>query len=970
MHKGLKKYFVNMDDYLDSLGLYRKRVARDSSSLFRAVSEQLYYSQNYHHMIRQDCANFMRANVSVFESFVEGSFEKYLERLENPKETGGQVEIKALSQLYRRRFLIYRYPGKPPSAISEGDFVDKLMLCCSINGHYDIVYAGTYPASAALCQAVLYELLYTKVFGCEEAELCQAMEVSKVGGRCYGNTPPMEEVESGAAAKETQGAESGKPPCILSLPYKVIKSLNGDVYRNVEFDVWQDMCNEMQKKKTNYLVFAGRRYFLGDKCQVRLEPKGKYFNAFIQEIGTHSNAVTVFIEKLGERHLVPLTDLNPVPAWNVATASRKGRLDSDVGGRRHRRHSHFRRSRGSSGMKGAAPLCFQPAGHPRPPPPPAGAIPYDPYGPPYHHPPPYGVSSSRYLNLPPIGPQLVYYAPSGRRYYDDESYAFRPRRRWRRCHRRQQMAVALNKECQFAFPDTTEESADLDGAITYSQLDDANEAAFPPQTAPSVAQSPAIGAPPPPVGSAAGHTIACSSEEEQVDASTVEDQGELVYYAPTERRYYDDESYAFRPRRRCRRCHQRQQMAAALNKEYQFVFPDTAEESADLDGAITYSQLDDANEAAFPPQTAPSVAQSPAIGAPPPPVGSAAGHTIACSSEEEQVDASTVEDQVSAPTEPAISQDQQEEGVANSPPRADVSHSYTQQVVKPLGVISTPSSSPPSSPSSPSSRAPAAPHLSVAPHTPPRSVAIAFPAASPWLVNELGETLCTVVTPPPYSYDPNGNDLPRDYRVLQYYFNLGLQWYHRSCWQQQQVYTPSSPDTPYPYQHCPTYLSQEAPLHAAPHSYPEVGRRPYQLSPSYPDSNRAVYRQPGTHGGGPTPSMEGYSVNGLPSRPVSSSALLYQDQTALLHLPYEAPPPATYLSSAPPLLPHTAHNTHYTPYHPSTPLYPLEGRCRQAAMAHGSTAPPVTLHMLSSQRHPLHHPSPHYIPPAVYTVLG
>lgn len=41
MQKGLKKYFVNMDEYLTSLGFYRKMVARDASSLFRAVSEQV-----------------------------------------------------------------------------------------------------------------------------------------------------------------------------------------------------------------------------------------------------------------------------------------------------------------------------------------------------------------------------------------------------------------------------------------------------------------------------------------------------------------------------------------------------------------------------------------------------------------------------------------------------------------------------------------------------------------------------------------------------------------------------------------------------------------------------------------------------------------------------------------------------------------------------------------------------------------
>lgn len=43
-------------------------------------------------------------------------------------------------------------------------------------------------------------------------------------------------------------------------------------------------------------------------------------------------------------------------------------------------------------------------------------------------------------------------------------------------------------------------------------------------------------------------------------------------------------------------------------------------------------------------------------------------------------------------------------------------------------------------------------------------VAMTIPAASPWLVNELGEPLCTVAAPPSYSYDPNGSDLPRGQR--------------------------------------------------------------------------------------------------------------------------------------------------------------------------------------------------------------
>ncbi|XP_045903735.1 putative bifunctional UDP-N-acetylglucosamine transferase and deubiquitinase ALG13 isoform X2 [Micropterus dolomieu] len=929
MQKGLKKYFVNMDEYLCSLGLYRKMVARDASSLFRAVSEQLYFSQNYHQRIRQDCANFMRANRSNFEPFVEGSFEKYLERLEDPKETVGQVEIKALSQLYRRCFLIYRYPGKPATVISEADFVDKVTLCCSINGHYDIVYPRSYPASAALCQSLLYELLYTQVFGLEEAELCQAMEVFKVGGRRYRNSPSMcsdidigydtpedrghrDESEPGGAAEEklragtddTKPPADAPPPSRLSLPYKVMKSLDGEVYRNLEFDVWQDTCKEMQK--TDYMVFAGRQYFLGDKCQVRLEPKGKYYNAFIQEVGTHSSAVTVFIEELGEKHLVPLTDLkpvNPVPAWNVAAPARKGDLDLDSRGQRHHRHRYFRKSRGSSGMKGAEllmplpssyggpppsglPPRFQPGGHPRPPPPPSpGSMTYDPYAPPHHHhhptarPPRYGASSStRFLNRHLIGPQLTYYHPGRRYYHDYDNYTFRSRRS------RRQLA-ALNKECQFGFSAESEEQTDLDATITYYQLDDGSDGVFPPLQGPPVAPPQTMGAPPPPPGSSyrvqrgsgplppappPGNTPVCSSEEDQEDTSTVEDQAEYT-------------------------------------EEYIYI---TQDQSYQTSGVY---------------------------------VGS----------------------------EPSTNQDEQEGGTAETPPRPEINYSYTQQVVKPLAAICSSPSSSSSSHSSPSSRAPAAAHL---PATQTRSVAMAIPATSPWLVNELGEALCTVVAPPPYSYDPNGSDLPRDCRVLQYYFNLGVQPYNQSCWQQQQqAYPATSPEASYTYQHYTPYLSQDPPLHAAPPSYPETTRGPHHQPPSYPESTRAGDGPTDVHSSGPAPSVEGSSNSPALPGSAPSSGLLYTDQPPmppppLLHLPYEAPPPATYLPSAPPPpLSHPAHLPHHSSYHPCLPTSTHWGALQTGGHAQRVYCPaPSTAHMVGYITGPLaHHTTTHYLPPAI-----
>ncbi|GAB0195225.1 putative bifunctional UDP-N-acetylglucosamine transferase and deubiquitinase ALG13 [Grus japonensis] len=284
MQKGWKKYFgqksfseVAMDEYLGSLGLYRKMTAKDASCLFRAVSEQ----------VGGEAA-----------LYVEGSFEKYLERLGDPKESAGQLEMSALSVMYKRDFILYRYPGKPPTYATD-------------NG----------------CEG---KILYKDVFGMDEEELRSAVEVFRSGSKKNRNSGSVgnedanfdclhEKVSRNPSEKRVddwegndttdnpqedkfkQGVEEEKPPenpSKMPVPYKVLKALDPEIYRNVEFDVWLDSRKELQK--TDYMVFAGRQYYLGDKCQVRLEPGGKYYNAHIQEVGQDGNTLTVFVEELAE----------------------------------------------------------------------------------------------------------------------------------------------------------------------------------------------------------------------------------------------------------------------------------------------------------------------------------------------------------------------------------------------------------------------------------------------------------------------------------------------------------------------------------------------------------------------------------------------------------------------------------------------------------------------------------------------
>ncbi|XP_039532327.1 putative bifunctional UDP-N-acetylglucosamine transferase and deubiquitinase ALG13 isoform X3 [Pimephales promelas] len=887
MQKPLKKYFVNMDEYLASIGLYRKMMARDASCLFRAVSEQLYFSQNYHQRIRKQCANFMRANRCNFEPFVQGSFEKYLERLEDPTETTGQVEIKALSLVYRRCFVIYRYPGKPPTEIAEEDNLPKILLCCSNNGHYDIVYPKNYPMDAALCQALLYELLYTRVLGVEEEELQVALEGFKGGGRRYRNSqsmcsedagydtpedrPQREEWESSGhcrsedksrAGAEDQKATEGSGKLVL--PYKVLKALEPELYRNVEFDVWQDSRKELQK--TDYMVFAGRQYFLGDKCQVRLDPKGKYYNAFIQEVGSHTTAVTVFIEELAEKHLVSLSNLkpvNPVPAWNI-TPSRKGNsynhpeqytgeLDPEMRGRRR----FFKKPRGKEMLMAVSFSHPQPGLPPRlqpgpgnihpvhspgvhgPAQPPPGLA-YEHYRP---HPSPrpprgYGPprSSGRFLNRHHlIGPDMAYYPSPGKRCYQSfDNYSFRSRSR-RQMH-------SLNKECLSCVPEPGEDTQDMEGSITFYEIEETDESAFSPIPGQAVSSPmvpgataywvPRVPSPIPP----SGKQTMTSSEEDPDERNTAGegDYSEEYIYAAAEAGYQNPSVYA----------------AAAESTTNLTIQEGSSRAGSPQEGVATYSY-----------------------------------------SQQVVVKSSVL--------------------------------SSSQQINSAPAAIFTSNSSSSSTGSSQTPPNPLPPNSILTPGQPPPQSVLGRPAV-PWFVNELGEPVA-LAPPPPYSYDPNGSDLPRDYKVLQYYYNLGVQWYQQSYWhsvvQMQQVYQQPAADAQYqpysgvvptadhtvpqaypdPVRTCPhpqgdvpsngASLAMESPPTVVPGTvfYPLVqeqcGQQP--LHPSYEPyvpvlSTTYHYLTPWTHGAGPHPRI--HHATYCPSS--SHSPVNYITQTHPGHMPH------------------------------------------------------------------------------------
>lgn len=90
-----------VDHYLETQGYYRKHVARDASSLFRVVSEQIFDIQNYHEKVRQDCADYMEANAKDYSNEVDKNLYNYISTLRKARTHGTLLELRVLAKKYR-----------------------------------------------------------------------------------------------------------------------------------------------------------------------------------------------------------------------------------------------------------------------------------------------------------------------------------------------------------------------------------------------------------------------------------------------------------------------------------------------------------------------------------------------------------------------------------------------------------------------------------------------------------------------------------------------------------------------------------------------------------------------------------------------------------------------------------------------------------------------------------------------------
>ncbi|GFS65311.1 putative bifunctional UDP-N-acetylglucosamine transferase and deubiquitinase ALG13 [Trichonephila clavipes] len=106
----------------------------------------------------------------------------------------------------------------------------------------------------------------------------------------------------------------GIPP----FPYKVAKTLDPGIYRNVEFDMWNEKRKEDQKNEQ----FVIPKLEPGVKCKVYTSKDSDvYFIGHVQDIFDDCENVSIYIEELCKKCVVSTSvlEIYPIPAYKALT---------------------------------------------------------------------------------------------------------------------------------------------------------------------------------------------------------------------------------------------------------------------------------------------------------------------------------------------------------------------------------------------------------------------------------------------------------------------------------------------------------------------------------------------------------------------------------------------------------------------------------------------------------------------------
>uniref|UniRef100_A0A7I4XWF6 KH domain-containing protein n=1 Tax=Haemonchus contortus TaxID=6289 RepID=A0A7I4XWF6_HAECO len=304
----------DFDRYLARLGLVKKTMPNtNGSSLYRAVCESLSYNQREFPALQQ----------LVEEHLL---FQYHIQRIENGLARVNKIEdsLTTVAHLLSIDLIVYREVNEKPVVYKgslEGERAEKVMLCETSRGHFDLVIRREDHANLALAQSILYEALYIGVFGFSRETIKESIAKVREDMDAVGvdvQTPTSDDVPGQPTddfsfndGSNHSSALAWRPP----IPYSSIKALDPSVYRNLSYDLFL----KNKRQKGDYGIFRS-----GSPCLI-MEGESCY-RAFVLSVpDKHSRMVLVngIERRVSVSRLLPLSchisPIQTVPSSRFAT---------------------------------------------------------------------------------------------------------------------------------------------------------------------------------------------------------------------------------------------------------------------------------------------------------------------------------------------------------------------------------------------------------------------------------------------------------------------------------------------------------------------------------------------------------------------------------------------------------------------------------------------------------------------------
>lgn len=125
---------------IKSYNLQIKSIKPDGNCLFRAISHQLYSTEDRHLELREKCVNYIEKEKTFFSKFINENFEKYIQRKKKEGTWGDNIEIQALSEIYNLQIQIFHNKKIPTMIYNQKKKFEKIIRLFYKNlSHYDSI---------------------------------------------------------------------------------------------------------------------------------------------------------------------------------------------------------------------------------------------------------------------------------------------------------------------------------------------------------------------------------------------------------------------------------------------------------------------------------------------------------------------------------------------------------------------------------------------------------------------------------------------------------------------------------------------------------------------------------------------------------------------------------------------------------------------------------------------------------------